>query len=82
MISELQEPSTFSKRGLSEEIESLREQLSKVEEEQALLRNALFGLARESDLSVGGPCSKCGESYTLIKHGLMSCPSCRNRTAI
>lgn len=70
------------RRSLFAEVESLHRRLSRIQEDQELLRNTLSGLARESDISIGSPCPKCGQSYMLIKKGLMSCPSCKNRLSI
>ena len=82
MMPNLQKPKNSRKQSMSTEIESLQEQLSKIQEEQNLLRNTLFGLACVSDISIGTVCPNCGKSYMLTKRGLMSCPSCRNRVVI
>ncbi|SER44659.1 hypothetical protein SAMN04489841_3903 [Natrinema salaciae] len=82
MMPTLRESNNKRDRGLSEEITALQKQLSEMQTEQRYLRNALFGLARESDMSLGSPCPKCEKSYMLIKQGLMSCPSCQNRLSV
>jgi|AntRauMinimDraft_3_1070383.scaffolds.fasta_scaffold01191_5 hypothetical protein len=82
MMPNLRAPESRHKRSLPTEAESLHKQLSKIQEEQTLLRNVLSGLARESDMSIGTACPKCEKSYMLIKRGLMSCPSCSNRISI
>lgn len=64
------------------QIETLERRLARLEHEQELLRNTLCGLARETDVTVGGICSDCDRAYVLVERGMMHCPKCRTQRAI
>lgn len=75
-------PENRRRRLLATELEGLRRRTAAVEHQQLLLRNTLDGLARESNVSVGCPCTSCDRSYVLIKSGMMYCPACGDRTSL
>lgn len=82
MVPQTQRSKTTRDPAIAAQLEFLRRQVEQTQAEQRRLRNTLSGLARESDISLGCTCSNCEEAYMLIKDGLMSCPSCPNRTSM
>ncbi len=40
------------------------------------LENTVNALARETGISIGGPCGECNLGHLLIKQEIMYCPKC------
>lgn len=56
----------------------MRERISTIERDQRLLEKTLREVARESGVSMAGPCVHCNRAHTLIEDGVAYCPACRN----
>lgn len=69
-------------RALAKRLETLADRLERTDRRQCQLANALKGLARESNVSIGCACSRCERSYLLIKKGTMYCPQCGFRRSL
>ncbi|OAQ52537.1 hypothetical protein HTG_13010 [Natrinema mahii] len=63
-------------RAMAAQLAALEERLEAAERQQRLLRTTVAGLAREVGRSLGCQCSRCDESYTLVRDGCMYCPRC------
>ncbi|RKD94991.1 hypothetical protein [Halopiger aswanensis] len=57
-------------------IDALRARVTALEREQRLLRTATCAIGRETGVTIGGPCSRCGRSYVLVMNNTMRCPAC------
>jgi len=71
-----------SDRATSAQLAALEQRLEAVERQQRLLRTTVAGFARESGCSLGCQCSRCDESYTLVRDGCMYCPRCGYRESL
>ncbi|TYT61614.1 hypothetical protein [Natrialba swarupiae] len=60
----------------------LEDRLDSLEREQTRLERTVSGLARESNVSIGGSCPHCEEAYMIQRTDSMYCPACRNRTGM
>ena len=67
-----------SARTVGVEIESLQNRITRAELRQRQLYNTVNALAREVGVSIGGPCTRCGQCHVLIKNRRMYCPQCTN----
>ncbi|SIR87586.1 hypothetical protein [Natronorubrum thiooxidans] len=56
--------------------------LDQTESTLQLLERTVHAVARQSDVSIGGPCNRCEQSYLLIVDGIMQCPTCGYRRSI
>ncbi|WP_187432870.1 hypothetical protein [Natronococcus pandeyae] len=63
-------------------LETLATRLEAAETRQQQLERTVAGLARESGLSVGSPCTRCDRSNILMKSGFMYCPECGYKQSI
>lgn len=63
-------------------VESLSVRLEAAETRQRLLEHTVRGLARESGISVGSPCTSCEQCHVLVKDGIMYCPRCGDRRTV
>lgn len=56
--------------------------LDRTESKLQLLERTVHAVARQSDVSIGGPCDRCEQSCLLIVDGMMQCPTCGYRRSI
>ncbi|ELY64548.1 hypothetical protein [Natrinema versiforme] len=69
-------------RTIPAQLASLSDRLEAAEYQQRQLKNTVAALGSEIGVSVGCPCGRCNESYTLIKAGSMYCPRCGYRESL
>lgn len=69
--------------------ESVRRRLERVidrqqaiERDLELLETTLKAVAKEGELSISGPCGKCGQSLLFIRDQELFCPQCDFRRSL
>lgn len=67
---------------VSAQLAVFNDRLEATERRQRQLENTMAALGREVGVSIGCPCARCEESYTLIKAGSMYCPRCGHQQSL
>ena len=58
------------------EIDSLRSHVATIDLRHQQLHNTVDALAKQVGVSVGRPCTECGQCHVLIKDQRLFCPRC------
>ncbi|ELY42548.1 hypothetical protein [Natronorubrum sulfidifaciens] len=77
----LEETTTRLERTESQ-LRDVTDRLDRTESQLQLLERTVHAVARQSDLSIGGPCDRCERSCLLITDGMMHCPACGYQRSI
>ncbi|MFP9059658.1 hypothetical protein ACLI4R_03890 [Natrialbaceae archaeon A-chndr2] len=57
-------------------VPTLADRVERLERQHRRLANTVAALARHAGISVGPPCTACGDCYLLFEHGRLRCPAC------
>lgn len=77
----LEDATTRLERAESQ-LQEMTARLDQVESRLQLLDRTVHAVARQSGISVGGPCNRCERSCLLIADGMMQCPTCGYQRSI
>lgn len=69
-------------RALQARLEDVVARLELTEMQLRQLETTIHALARETGVSIGGPCDRCNRSRLLIKDHQLSCPTCGYRRSL
>lgn len=72
----------YSQQSLRRRLEQVIDRQEAIEQDLVLLQNTLKAIAREEDLSISGPCSKCEQCLLFIRRRELSCPKCGYRRSL
>ncbi|QFU83668.1 hypothetical protein [Natronorubrum aibiense] len=76
------EETTMRLERAESQLRDVTDRLERTESKLQLLERTLHAVARQSNVSIGGPCDRCERSCLLIADGMMQCPSCGFRRSI
>ncbi|MDJ1432889.1 hypothetical protein [Halostagnicola sp. A-GB9-2] len=64
------------------QLEQVTERLEATERRLTQLQNTVRAVAREADVTVSGPCGRCGRVNLLVTDGTLHCPMCGYRRSL